>query len=42
MNRLKAIVYFNQMEAKTRKGLEGEMTYFGAGLKNLTKGFGYW
>ena len=42
LERLKTIDYFDRREAVTRKQIEGEMTYFGAGLKNLTRGFGYW
>jgi hypothetical protein len=42
LERLKTIDYFDRREAVTRKQMEGEMTYFGAGLKNLTRGFGYW
>ena len=40
--RLKEIDYYDMKEAYTRKQIEGDGIYFGAGLKNLTKGFGYW
>ncbi len=40
--RLNEIVYYDQLEAMTRENLEGKETYFGAGLKNLTRGYGYW
>jgi hypothetical protein len=41
-DRLNLILYFEHLETGTRMKLEGEMTYFGAGLKNLTRGYGYW
>jgi arylsulfatase A-like enzyme len=40
--RLMVIDYYNSMAASYRKSLKGRSAEFGAGLKNLTKGFGYW
>jgi hypothetical protein len=40
-SRLKEIDEADRMVGKTHKDMEGEMNYFGAGLRGLTKSLGY-